>query len=356
MGLPNINIEFKTTAAAAVKRSQKGTVALILKDAAPAAQGAHALTNAAQIPAALGTLNKDYLSRAFLGYVHPPRKVLVYVLPDTAENLTGALTYLATQTFDYVAGPPDCDGAGAAEIASWVAGQRANGLTPKAVLPHKAGDSEAVINFTTAGIQAGTATYDAPGYCSRIAGLIAGTPLTISCTYAPLPEVTDVTRLSKEEMDTAIDHGELIIFHDGEKVKVGRGVNSLQTTSPSKGEAFKKIKIMEALDMIRNDIKMTAQDNYIGKYANSYDNKCLLITAISGYFAQLELDGILQPGTSSVGIDTEAQEAYLQSAGVDTSAMSEQDIKEANTGDKVYLKASIKILDAIEDIDLDIVI
>ncbi|AFM02377.1 Phage tail sheath protein [Desulfitobacterium dehalogenans ATCC 51507] len=356
MGLPNINIKFKTTAAAAIKRSQKGIVAIILKDAAQTAQGMHVLTNVTQIPATLGTLNKDYISRTFLGYVHPPRKVLVYVLPDTAENLAAALSHLATQTFDYVVGPPDCTAAQATEITSWVAAQRANGLTPKTVLPHKAEDSESVINFTTAGIKVGEDTYDAPGYCSRIAGLIAGTPLTISCTYAPLPEITDVTRLAKGDMDTAIDHGEFIVFHDGEKVKVGRGVNSLQTTNPSKGEIFKKIKIVEAVDMIRNDIKMTAQDNYIGKYANSYDNKCLLITAISGYFAQLELDGILQAGSSSVGIDIEAQEAYLQAAGVDTSAQSEQDIKEANTGDKVYLKASIKILDAIEDINLDIVI
>lgn len=356
MGLPNINIEFKTTAAAAVKRSQKGIVAIILKDAAPAAQGMHALTNTTQIPPALGTLNKDYIQRAFLGYVHPPRKVLVYVLPDTAENLAAALSSLATQSFDYVAGPPDCTAEEAIEIASWVAAQRAAGLTPKAVLPHKAEDSEGIINFTTAGIKVGEDTYDASGYCSRIAGLIAGTPMTISCTYAPLPEITDVARLAKGDMDTAIDHGEFIVFHDGEKVKVGRGVNSLQTTTPNKGEVFKKIKIVEAVDMIRNDIKMTAQDNYIGKYANSYDNKCLLITAISGYFAQLELEGILQAGSSSVGIDIEAQEAYLQAAGVDTSALSEQEIKEANTGDKVYLKASIKILDAIEDIDLDIVI
>lgn len=34
MGLPNINISFKTAAAAAIARSQKGVVGLILRDAA----------------------------------------------------------------------------------------------------------------------------------------------------------------------------------------------------------------------------------------------------------------------------------------------------------------------------------
>ena len=45
-----------------------------------------------------------------------------------------------------------------------------------------------------------------------------------------------------------------------------------------------------------------------------------------------------------------------QSTGVDTSKLSEQEIKEANTGDKVFLQASIQILDAIEDINLNITI
>ena len=70
----------------------------------------------------------------------------------------------------------------------------------------------------------------------------------------------------------------------------------------------------------------------------------------------LEQSGILQAGSSSGGIDLAAQEAYLQSVGTDTSKMSQQEIKEANTADKVFLEASIKILDAIEDINLNITI
>lgn len=356
MGLPNINIAFKTQAISAIKRSQKGVLAIIVRDAAVAAQGAHVLTNTTQIPTTLGADNKAYIAQAFVGYVNPPRKVILYVLDPEEIDLTEALAYFETQVFDYLVGPLDCTADDATEIANWVASQRANDFTPKAVLPNKAADSEAIINFTTDGIKVGTTEYTSAEYCARIAGLIAGTPMTISCTYAPLPEVTDVDRLTKAEMDEAIDNGEFILVHDGEKVKVGRGVNSLQTTSQDKGEIFKKIKIVEAVDMIKNDIKMTAQDNYIGKYANSYDNKCLLIAAIGGYFTQLELDGILQAGASSVGINLAAQEAYLQSVGIDTSDMTEQEIKEANTADKVFLQASIKILDAIEDIDLEIAI
>ncbi|GKH45746.1 MULTISPECIES: phage tail sheath subtilisin-like domain-containing protein [Anaerotruncus] len=354
MGLPSIDITFKTLGMTAIQRSQKGIVAVILEDAAGA--GAHIMTNVTDIPSALGAENRAYLERAFTGYVNPPRKVIAYVVDGTEKTLDDALAYFATQQFDYLVGAPDTESADAQKIASWVKSERANKHTVKAVLPGTAADSEAVVNFTTGGIRLGEASVTTAAFCSRIAGLIAGTPMTISCTYAPLAEVSDVTRLTKEQLDTAIDSGEFVLFHDGEKVKVGRGVNSLKTTSQEKGEAFKKIKIVEAMDMIQNDIRMTAEDGYIGKYANSYDNKCLLIMAVKGYLEELERSGILETGTSVVELDLAAQENYLKSKGIDTSDMSEQQIKEANTDAKVFLRARVSILDAIEDIVLPITI
>ena len=338
----------------AIQRSQKGTVAVILKDAAEG--GAHQMTNVTELPAGLGEGNKAYLRRAFLGYVNPPRKVIAYVIDGTEKTLDDALGYFATQKFDYLAGPPDTSAADAEKIVSWVKSERLQKHTVKAVLPNVAADSEAVVNFATDGIAVAGEAVSTAAFCSRIAGLIAGTPMTISCTYAPLPEVTDVARLTREALDEAVDAGKFILFHDGEKVKVGRGVNSMVTTGDGRGDAFKKVKIVETMDMIQNDIRMTADDNYIGKYPNSYDNKCLLIMAIKGYLEELERTGILEVGTSVVELDLEAQENYLKSKGIDTSEMNEQQIKEANTDAKVFLRASVSILDAIEDIVLPITI
>jgi hypothetical protein len=354
MGLPNINISFQTAASSAIERSQKGIVGIIIKDAAE--NGAHILTKTSQIPATLSADNKAYIERAFLGYVTPPKKVIVYVLATAAEDLSDALEYMAAQVIDYLAGPPDIVTDEITEIDTWIEDQRELGFIPKAVLPNSASDSEGIINFASEGIMIGSVEYTAAEYCSRIAGLLAGTPINISCTYAPLPEVTNVTQLTKDAIDASIDAGEFVIFHDGVKTKVGRGVNSLVTTTATKGAAFKKIKIVEAVDMIRRDISVTAQDTYIGKYANSYDNKCLLISAIRTYFAQLEREGVLAAGKNTADIDVDAQENYLISKSVDTSEMTEQEIKEANTDDKVYLLATISILDAIEDITLSIAI
>ena len=61
-----------------------------------------------------------------------------------------------------------------------------------------------------------------------------------------------------------MDNGKLILINDGTKIKIARGVNSLTTTSDSKGDDFKKIKIMEAVDMIRDDIRTTFEDEFVG--------------------------------------------------------------------------------------------
>lgn len=351
MPMPNINIEFKSLASTAIRRSGKGTVAVILKDSG--ATGAFVMRNTQEIPKGLSQDSKTYIERTMQGYINPPVKVLVYSLESEAEGVDDALDYFATQEFNYLVGPPDATSSEATAISEWVKAEWAADHLIMAVLPKTAADHEGIINFDADNIKVGEKTYTAAEYCGRIAGILAGTPMTMSCTYAPLPEVTDISRKTKEELDEAVDAGKLVLFYDGEKVKIGRGVNSLVTLTPDKGAAFQKIKVVETMIMIKKDIKKTASDTYIGKYSNSYDNKCLLISAIGDYFIGLETDGILETG-SAVDVDIQKQTAYLRENGVDTDTMNEQQIKSANTGEKVFLAASIKILDAIEDISLDV--
>ena len=348
----SVSVVFTELGITAINRGDKGVVAVILRDTASV--DPVALTQASQIPSTLGADNQAYLQRAFLGYVNPPKKVIAYTTDAEDANLTQALAYMATQDFDYLVGPADCSSSEAAAIATWVDSQRTNnGAKYKAVLPNQASDKYPIINFTASGMTDGTEEYTTAEYCSRIAGLLAGTPMKIAATYAPLPELTDVDRLTKEELDAAVNAGELALKWDGRQVKVDRAVNSFVTTSQGMLDSFKKIKIVEIMDLIRTDITATAEDSYIGKYANTYDNKLLLVTAIRGYFMGLEQDQLVQPGYT-VDIDVSAQEQYLVARGVDTSEMTEQEIREADTGSHVFLLIRCKILDAIEDIEIQV--
>ena len=155
-----------------------------------------------------------------------------------------------------------------------------------------------------------------------------------------------------EPVNTAIDTGKLVPYDTGSGIVIARGVNSLVTVTESDTEDLKKIKILAIQDLITSDIRETINTKYVGNYSNSYDNKCLLITAIRGYLAQLEDKGYIEKGKSTMEINVAKQRAYLESTGVDTSEMDDQAVKEANTGSHVFLKGSVAILDAIEDVDI----
>lgn len=355
MGLPNIIINFKTVGTTAIKRGNRGILAIILKDSN--ISGVKVLNGVTDIPVNLTAENKEYVKRAFMGGISVPKEIIMYGLGEASTEYTEALNYFATCKFDYLVCPPDVTAELATTVFTWVKTQRDSfDKKIKAVLPNMVADHEGVINFNTTNIKSGSNTYTSAQYCSRIAGILAGTPLTMASTFTVLNEVEDVPRLSKTETDDAINSGKLILYHDGEKVKIARGVNSLITTTLDKGDAFKKIKIVDIIDMIHDDIKTTANDNYIGKVANNYDNKCLLIAAIQGYYSQLETDGLLDRGLSTIEIDIVAQTNYLISKGVAVSEMSEYEIKSANTDDKVFLTSSVKPLDAIEEITLNVII
>ena len=355
MGFPEINIIFKSVASNTVKRGNKGIVFAILQDQT-LAKGVYEMASAAGIPATLSANNKNQLEMVFKGGVNAPKKVIAYVQDDAVTDIVDALKYAEAVKFDYLI-VVDATVAEATSAASAVKAMRDNlGKRVKAVLPNTASDSEGIINFATDDIVCGAVTYDANQFCSRIAGLLAGTPLSGSITFAALAEVTDVPRMSKAAAGTAVDAGKLILFHDGEKVKVVRGVNSLVTLGSDKSEQFQKIKIVDILDTIHTDITRTAEDNYIGRVANSYENKCLLVNAVNAYFAQLENDGLLEHKANECRIDVDAQRTYLKSCGMVVDEMTDADVKSANTRDKVFLAATVKPVDSMESIEFVVTI
>ncbi|MBO8158829.1 phage tail sheath subtilisin-like domain-containing protein [Thermosyntropha sp.] len=356
MGLPSVNIVFQSKAIKAIERGTIGTLALVLKDASVTELTEYIMSDIADIPDTLSTTNQTYLEQAFWG---TPKEVKAIVIPDTATDYSEALNYLETIKFNILAIPGIAD-TDTSTVASWVKSMRdTKERKIIAVLPDEAADHEGIVNFCVedgtgvAGVvTVGSDTYSASEYSARIAGLISGLPLTIAPTYQVLSEVTDVPHLTKSEADTEIDAGKLILYHDGEKVKIARGVTSLVTTTETKGEDWKKIKLVRILDMIYTDIKTTIEDEYIGKVQNSYENKLLLCAAINAYFEVLEQERVLDPGKNKCEIDIEAQKAYLRSIGEDVDNRTTQQIKEANTRDKVFLLATVRPLDAIEDVQL----
>lgn len=361
MGLPSIEIIFKMLGITAIRRSSRGVVALILEDAAHATiENPIVMRGVNDIPDTLDAVNQEQIELAFRGGINPAMRVMAYVIAPATEldpaDYTEAQNYLETAMWDYLAVPHiAADKVDA--MATWIKGLRDNKARKvKAVLPNCKADHEGIINFTTDNIVVGEKLYNTAQYCARIAGILAGNPLTIASTFQVLPEVEDVPHLTSDEFDTAIDAGELVLMHDGEKVKIARGVNSLTSFTADKGEEFSKIKLVDIMDLIHRDITRTAEDYYIGKMPNDYDHKVLLTTAINAYLKTLENEGLLDRGKNWVDVDAEAHRLYLEGRGLDTEGLNEQQLRQANTGAHVFLTGSAKPLDAMEDIKIQIFI
>ena len=362
MGIPVINIAFYERAVAAVQRGEKGIVALLLVDSSGPESGATVVTtySASEIPSTLSTANKKAAQLAWMGYINPPKKVYLAIVAD-ATDYADALDAIETLDWDWLAYPSADTDSNTAAVATWIKGKRANNHRIfKAVIPASASDSEGIVNLPE-GYTDAYGTVAAEVATARIAGIIAGTPWTASCTYAPVTDAVSCTTHTKAELDTMVDAGKLALAWDGEKVKVMRGVTSLTTTSQEKGASFKKIRLVEIMDAISRDIRVTAEDSYIGKYVNSYDNKNLLVTAINGYFDVLVRDQLIASG--SCKIDVDANRTYIASHGgkfvvdgeeIDLEDATDEQILKANTGSWVYLICTISMLDAIEDIQIDI--
>lgn len=302
-----------------------------------------------EIPSAASKFAEQINMMLLGGSEKPKRAIIAFAGADYAE-IDDTLKALGDEDASYVALSGSAEGQ-AAKIVTWVKEQREIGKSVKAVLPENTADNEAIINFST-DVTVGDKLYTAEQYCARICGLLAGTPITESATYSILSDATDCTRLSKKEMDAAVDAGKLILFYDAGEVRIARAVNSLTTKSDQKGDQYKKIKLVDVMDTMRTDIRAIIRNEWIGKKVNTYDNKCVLVAAVQGYMDNLVAQNVLASAT--VSIDVESNKKYLTEHGVDTTAMSSDEIKQANTGDKVFLIAQIQMNDAIEDVYLEI--
>lgn len=348
MGLPEIQIDFKTKGGSVIKRSAQGIVACVLRDDTMQVEGFTVLSSVADIEYTQWTeRNFEYLKLVYLG---APSKVIVVRVTDA--GYAAALQTLRDLRWNYLA-IPGLEPENKAEVAAWIKEQRdLKHKTFKAVLPNSASDHEGIINFTTDNITIldgeEQKTYSCAEYCARIAGLLAGLSLDRSCTYFQMDEIVKASVPS--DPNERIDQGELVLVYDTNQYLIGRGVNSLVTFTGNKSREFSKIKIIEGKDMYMDDIRATFKESYVGKVINDYDNKQALVAAINNYHRQLEGNVLDRQFTNLATIDLEAQRNYLEGQGINTGEWNDAAILEANTGSAVFLAVNIKFVDAMEDL------
>ena len=89
MGMPSISISFTETGTTAISRGERGSIAMILKDAIPAKNPVVCKTES-DVPVSLSEASKEQIALAFKGYEYSPLLVLIYVIAADAKDYSAA--------------------------------------------------------------------------------------------------------------------------------------------------------------------------------------------------------------------------------------------------------------------------
>ncbi len=224
--------------------------------------------------------------------------VLVYKLPTAhdTDDVNEALAALKTVQFNTLCYPyddttPETVEANKTAIATWIAAMRDDeGVKCQAVLANYDGDSEGIINVVQ-GIKLSDGTsLTAAQVTAWVAGATAGASITTSNTGMRYEGAVDVVdRMTRSEMESAVEDGELIFKVDSaQNVTVVYDINSLTSITVEKGKMFTKNRVIRTIDNIANDITSIFESNYVGKVNNNEDGRALLKGALTDYFATLQ--------------------------------------------------------------------
>lgn len=352
MGLPTITVEFKKLASTAPARSARGVMAVILQDATEATWTHQSYVTADEVKKAEFTAeNYAALLRAFAA---GPTKVIA-VRVGAEGSITDATKILDNLAYNWVCAVPDTFQAG---LVTYVKGVN----TPRRVRKAKAlvagqdtADDMHIVSVAnkTVTLSGASDPTNIGEYLPRLCGVLAACPMDRSVTFQELDDLAAVDVVA--DVDTAIDKGKFCLIQDDDKIRIARGVNTLQTISGDLTEDMKKIAIVEAMDLIQEDIIRTFKTYYLGKVKNSADNQALLVGDIFTYLNELAKEDVVDRNQAiTVAIDVAAMRNAWRADGVHVEDLSDAQVKKKTYKAAVFVVASAHILDAMEDMTIAI--
>ncbi|WP_294376906.1 phage tail sheath subtilisin-like domain-containing protein [uncultured Clostridium sp.] len=353
MGMPVEKIDLQALAENAGARSVRGIAMLILDDKVT---GVHKYARKRNVKETYSAENKKIISKCFIKYNVKNMKIVCYDSTNE-ETLQTALDKINGIKFNYLACPTATSETDKKLVGDFIKEQRKqNNILVHAILNGYAGDDEGVINFPHTNITVDGEELTGAEYCVDVACMCATGAINKSMTNRQAQGVTAVSEI--EDEDAAIDAGQLILTYDNdlEYFVFARGVNSKTTIAEGEKEQLKKIRIVEILDMIRDDAKLEWKANYKGKKENTFDERQNLCTKYNLYLNTLSRKKYLNNATeykSYCEQNIEAMKNYLEDErGVDVSELADNEILTHDYGEHVFLKWHVYPVDVMEDLEL----
>jgi len=356
VNLPEIEISFHQKAGTLMERSERGNAGLIVRDDTDKSFRWRKYTDLTALEADKERFTPDNYRAISDPLAFAPFRTYVFRISED-ETLADALKFVLKKMkngwITVVSMTPE----DATALASWIKAQEKQGKGYKAVVykPSVAPNSMHIVDF---GNESVTFTDDrgsqsGAAYLPSLVGILAVCNVLRGCTRylcSNLKEVDDF-----EDPNGELAKGKFILCNDDEDtVVVGQGNNSLtDLNGDTYTEDMQYIEVVEAMDLIRDDITTTFRETYQGKYRNNQDNQMLFISALNfSYFRQLEEEKILDGNNSNKAfIDADAQRAAWLASGKEEAADWDDDtVKAMSFKRSVFLGANLKILQSMNDL------
>lgn len=367
--MPSIEVVFKQLAGTLIERSERGIAILIVKDDTDKSFHYRTYKDATEVDDDKEKFTPENIRAIKDVLTFQVSKCYVYRIDAEGGTIGAALKliqkYVKTGWITIAGGTTE----EFESLASWIKARELENKSYKAVV-YKVNttDCKHLVNFcnekvTFADEERGEVT--GAEYCPSLIGIFASCNIKRGNTYyicSNLKSVDEyeadgVSAGSDESRDKALGEGKFILFNDDDKVRIARGINSMTTTDGiTRTEDMKFIDIVEAMDLISDDISKVFKETYLGNYKNNYDNQVLFISAINTYFKELANDYILDNNYTNIAdVDVEAQRLAWQGVGKSEAAdWDEQTVKNNSFKRTVFLKGDIKILGAMEDLQFTV--
>lgn len=356
--LPNIDIIFTQKAVTAVQRSERGVLCVIMKDAQQTTGIKKFIyKRGADVEKTdYTTTNYDALMRAFDVAVNK-----VYVLRCAeATEFTDIVKELDKIKFNYVCTNVKADQQALANQVVQYNKDNQGHKCVAVVANITQGDSKYVIKLKgdSGKLKSGTEV-KAEDYVIRIASTLCNLPMNRSLTYYVFEDLAswDDSYLDAENpIGKWISDGWLTLINDDDEVKCGRAINSLKTFTSTDTEDMSYIIIVEAMNLIIEDIYTTFKDYYVGKYKNTLSNQRLFITSVNAYFRQLMREEVLDDSFDNHAyVDIESQRlAWLGIGKTEAEDWDDNKVQQMTFRTNVFLAGDAKISNAMEDLKFTI--
>ena len=354
LDLPDISVIFTQKAVTAVQRSERGVLCVIMKDKQQTTGiKKYVYKRLADVTNTdFETSNFTALKRAFDVAVNK-----VYVLRCSAASTLGDIVKeLDKIKFNYVCtNVKELQQDLANQVVQYNRDNQGHKCVAVVANPTQA-DSKYVIKLKgTGGKLKDGSDVKAEDYLIRIASTLCNLPMNRSLTYYVFEDLAswDDTYLTTEApIGKWITDGWLTLINDDDEVKCGRAINSLTTFTSTDTEDMSYIIIVEAMNLIIEDIYTTFKDYYVGKYKNTLSNQRLFITSVNAYFRQLMREEVLDDMYDNHAyVDIESQRlAWLGVGKTEAGDWDDNKVQQMTFRTHVFLAGDAKISNAMEDL------